>query len=411
MTGEETTRWLKSNRFAKLNGVRARPIKHRLLPDIPMTVSRGQAEAVFLKADDGGDWILKKFHHGRLPDESYLKAVGCLLPRHGALESGNSRHVLSRRDLQRRWGDYFSNELARWVDKTILMRRVVGMDWATLADDLRDRKLHFDRDQRVTICRNLAQVVHVLESAGCAHRDISSGNAFIDTSAWRVILIDFDSVYHPSLSMPTATTCGTEGYTAPFVWNGQSVRPEATWCAQGDRFALAMMCVEFLTLNKDAPIGAEGGMFDQDQLRARCGTTLTFATDCLQTDFAQALPLFKAAINAHSCAACPAPKDWLNFCDSLGQFVKPPPLKTLDTATRDDFLSVLSRRMPAAPVWPAPRLSDIEIEPLQPLAKNHTVIPLPKDPWLQRRALSSSEDSAALASNLTLGKNHGSAKR
>jgi len=158
-----------------------------MMPSEPVVVERGQAGAVMLSAQDGARWVLKKFHQGRCPGESYVRGVGPLLPRHDGFLSGTNRRVLSPADLKKAPGCYFSRELAVWLDGTILMPRVAGVDWASVADDVRDGNLDFQRDQRLTICRNMAELVRLLEASGCAHRDISSGNVFIETGTWGVI--------------------------------------------------------------------------------------------------------------------------------------------------------------------------------------------------------------------------------
>ena len=382
MAHEVTVPWLKSGKYAQVDGIRVRPMEHRMLPGSPVAVQRGQAEALFLLGENGSGWILKKFHQGRCPDDSYLRAVGAVLPQHDGLVSGTDRRVLSGSDLRKEPGCYFSTELQQWLASTVLMPRVQGIDWVAVADDLRDGSLRLDREQRVTLCRQLAELVRFLEAASCAHRDISSGNTFIDMHNWVVILIDFDSLYHPSLQMPAATTCGTEGYTPPFVWQSGTTHPEATWCPHADRFALTLVSVEFLVLDKGAPLEAEGGMFDQGHLRVRKGATLRLARDRLRDAYPGALPLIDAAINSRTCAECPGPDDWLHFCDvELGPVVKPPPLDTLEDVSPDDFAHILQKRIPAAPVWPAPQLDELRWEPPGLRSASRSIIALPADPW------------------------------
>ncbi len=383
MPHEVLTSWLRSGKPARLNGTCVQLATHPMMRSEPIVVARGQAGAVMLSAQDGTRWVLKKFHQGRWPGKSYVRGVGALLPRHDSLLSGTNRHVLSTDDLKKAPGCYFSRELAAWLDGTILMPRVAGVDWATVADGVRDGNLNLQRDQRLRLCRNLAELVRLLEASGCAHRDISSGNVFIDTATWGVILIDFDSVYHASLRMPDATTCGTEGYTAPFVWQNGRPRPSVTWCAHGDRYSLALVSTEFLVLDRGAPLGAEGGMFDQEQLRTRGGATLHLARDRLRSEYADALPLFEAAINSRSCSDCPAPDDWLRFCDAvIGPAAEPPVLSALEGTQPDDFTRILQRRIPAAPVWPAPSLDDLADGMVGLPNVSQTLTPLPDDPWV-----------------------------
>lgn len=386
--------WLKSRKHAQLDGICARPRPHPLMKDQVVVVERGQAAALILLAEDGSVWILKKFHPGRCPDLPYLSAISGILPRHDGLLSGTQRRLLTGSDLKRSKGRYYCSQLSRWIDRSVMMPQVQGVDWATIADDLRDGSLQLDRDQRVALCRALAQLSQLLESSGCAHRDFSSGNVFIDTAAWKVLLIDFDSLYHVSLQMPAATTCGTDGYTGPFVWRNGRASPDATWCTEGDRFALALLCAEFLVLEKDAPLGAEGGMFDQQQLRARSGSTLRLARERLKKEFPDALGLFDTALGSQSCADCPAPDKWLSFCDAvLGPTVQPAALNAFENARLDDFTRILQRRIPAAPVWPAPLLDELPEDAVLPPVTLQSLIPLPEDPWTKSTELSVPEQN------------------
>ena len=259
------------------------------------------------------------------------------------------------------------------------MPRIQGVDWAAVADEVRDGRLRLDCDQRIVLCRKAAELATLLEAAGCAHRDISSGNTFINTTTWDVAFIDFDSVFHASLKMPKATTCGSEGYTPPFVWKNGRPRPEVTWCAQADRFALALICSEFLTIDKGSPVGAEGGMFDQEHLHHRAGVTVRHVAARLRDSYPDALTLFETALRSQRCADCPSPESWLAFCDArIGPTVTPPALDDLEAVLLEDFMQILQRRRPAAPVWPAPSLDQL---PIEPLGVPQPVVRLPEDPW------------------------------
>ena len=129
--------WLSSGKPARLDGTCAQLAMHPMMHGEPIVVERGQAAAVMLSAEDSTRWVLKKFHQGRCPDESYVRGVGPLLPRHDSLLSGTNRRVLSTEDLKDAPGCYFSHELATWLNGTILMPRVAGVDWAAVADDVR----------------------------------------------------------------------------------------------------------------------------------------------------------------------------------------------------------------------------------------------------------------------------------
>jgi len=377
MPAEVVESWYMSRRFAQLNGQRLKPQAHALLNDTPVSVQRGQAEAFFLSAESGGSWILKKFHQGRSPDDHYLRSVGSLLPKHEGFVSGTARSVLSKRDLRSVPGSYYSVQFGQWLEGALLMPRIEGVDWATVADEIRAGGLHLDTDHRLALCRSLTSLIELLEQSRCAHRDLSSGNVFIDMQSLEVRLIDFDSLYHPSLPMPDATTCGTEGYTAPFTWRNGLLDASATWRHDADRFTLALLNVEFLLLQPSSPLTAEGGMFDQRELCNRAGDGISQVRRKLQIEHPLATPLFEAALQAESPLRCPSPEDWARAVGGISA----PPLDDLETVSKEHFLDVLLKRTPATPLWPAPKLSQIPVSVPQLTWTPATAVSLPDNPW------------------------------
>ena len=248
MPAEVIKNWFRSSKYAQMNGTRLRPIEHPMMKGTPLSVAKGQAEAYCMASDNNQRWILKKFHEGKSLDRRYLSSVNSVLPKNEAFIVGSSRKILSFMDLRKSAGCYYARDLADWLNATILMPAAAGGDWAALADDIRSGEVQLKRAQRIELARNLAGVVSALEAHGCSHRDLSSGNVFIVITTRQIYLIDFDSLYHPSLSMPGATTCGTDGYAAPYAWDGDKLIPGRTWCRCADRYALAILIVEFLML-------------------------------------------------------------------------------------------------------------------------------------------------------------------
>jgi len=374
--------WLRSRCHAAVAGLHVRPLEHTALPGLPLSVQRGQAEVFILQATDGTTWMLKKFHPGRVLDRGYLQSVQSLVPPGDAFASAVNRRVLQPAHLQREPGGYYDTALAKWVDGTILMPRIPGRDWASLADQIREGQTRLDRMERLLLCQKAAGVVAQLEQAGCAHRDISSGNVFILPGTWEVSLIDFDSLFHPSLAMPATTTCGTMGYVAPFTWRHGAPEPEASWCPFADRYALAILCVEFLVLDKGAPLTADGGMFDQKELKRRSGKGLTEATSKLKTEFPEATPLLQQALQSNRYDQCPSPEDWQRFCAAAGCTVSVPPcLRDVEEVDYTFFTQILARRRVPLPVWPAPSLHELPVVDLRQVDFCQVFVVLPPSPW------------------------------
>ncbi|MEN6307700.1 MAG: serine/threonine-protein kinase [Anaerohalosphaeraceae bacterium] len=271
----------------------------------------------FLKADDNKPYILKHFHGNNCPDSTYIEAIASLLPSYKPFQCGTQRQVLGKSSLKQAAGCFYSPELAAYLEKTILMPKTAGQDWNSLNEQLRNRKVTVSRNGRLALCNNLAQIIKTMEKHQVSHRDLSAGNVFLDKATLEVALIDFDSLYHPRLAMPNTTKIGSEGYIAPFI------RPECSkqsFCTIADRFALAILCVEFLILDQDSPFSHDGGIFQQKDLYHRTGKTIVYAEKKLQREFPEALPIFQKAIRSHSFSGCPRPEDWIAISLANGHF-------------------------------------------------------------------------------------------
>ena len=372
---------LRARKPARICDLSVRPLENPLLPDIPIVMQRGQAHAYVLEAADGRRWILKKFRAGRNLDRRYLDAVSKLLPSQSGFLAGTERKVLQPSDLAKAQGCHYSKTLAAWLDGSVLMPCVAGKDWAAVADDLRDGTLSLPKGRRLLLCRNLTELVRLLEERGCSHRDLSAGNILIDLSSLTVFLIDFDSLYHPNVQMPAETTCGTSGYIAPFVWRGDRFEPSVSWCPHADRFSLAVLCVEFLTIDQGAPSISDGGAFDQDDLLRRSGPSLSRARDILKAQLPETLQLFEAALQSTSYETCPSPEAWLNRLGYVVPNHHVPRLSELEPVKFDWFRQYMARRKVAAPPWPTPRLIDMRKIVLNTPRIQPVPVTIPDDPW------------------------------
>lgn len=361
MADDAVTAWLASSKPAVIDGLFLRPRPSAFLGGAALCVQRGQADVLFSNAADNSGWVIKKFRPGKTPDNSYLDAVARLLPHRAGFRCGTARSVLHGRDLKKQSGSYYSTELRDWFNGTVLMPEIAGNDWAAVADDIRSGALTPTSGQRVALCVSLAELVEAAESSGVAHRDIASGNVFVDPVTGQTELIDFDAVFHPLLSMPKNTTCGTDGYMAPFLWRKGCWDVVQTWCPIADRFALAVLNTEFLATRKGSPQGNDGGLFMQEELCQRKGNHLDHAVDALRSEYPEALPLFVAAINSRSFGDCPTPSDWLNLYSGCSRAAQHRP----------------GRGIPSLDDLPAVQICLPQIRPPVPVA-------LPSDPWMKK---------------------------
>jgi serine/threonine protein kinase len=379
MSAEVVEYWLASRHNAIIGQISLRPIENTLRKGKPLSSQHGQAETFFLIDDNGDWWILKKFHGNCKLDPQYLTKVGELLPGDKGFACGTKRQVLSKKTLCKTRGYHFSTDLDRWLDGTILMPRIKGLDWAGLADEIREGGIQLNQDQRLAIGRNLTKLVTLMEARQCCHRDFSCGNIFINPQTLEVYLIDFDSFYHPSLSMPRATTCGTTGYTAHHAWSNGQLDARRTWCQHADRYALALLNIEFLLVRPGLKATGEGGIFDQDELKRQAGNGINSVIGQLRSEYPHAAKLLKDTIESPTFSDCPSPQDWKGlFNTGQGRSILPPSLDDLNIAP-ERCAKILSKCRPAAPLWPAPNLNQMPMKiprlPRSPKTQNSDSVP------------------------------------
>lgn len=296
---------------ATLDDIALKPQRADASSTSPLMIKGGQAFVYYLTDDNNKQWLLKKFSPGREPELAYVEAVQPLIPcRHG-FESGYERRVLKGSSVSA--SAYSNSEFESWVDGTILMREVDAPTWAELAASVKSGAKVLPRVEKLFLCGKLSEKVDWLESNGLAHRDLSATNIMLDPINVEVHLIDWDSLYHQSLELPTNAVPGTEGYMAPFVRADGGADARLTWQERADRFALAILNAEILAVNTESSISIGGGLFDQNDLYERTGRTVSDVRNNLQHSFPAAARLLDAALTAPSFEKCPAPSDWINL--------------------------------------------------------------------------------------------------
>ena len=303
--------WAGTGQQAILNDVALRPRTVDGSSSVPLMTRGGQAWAYHLVDDNDEGWILKKFLPGKQPGPAYLGEIRSLIPNRSGFESGFERKVLDGLSVSA--SAYCEPEFQSWISGTILMRQVVSPTWAELAVSIREGSKVLSRVERLFLCAKLSEKLQWLESAGLAHRDLSSTNVMIDPVNVEVHLIDWDSLFHATLPLPSNATPGTEGYMAPFAGAGGESSAHLTWQEHSDRFGLTILNAEILSVNTGSPLAGEGGSFDQEDLYNRAGRTVFQVRNNLQHYFPAAAKLLDAALVARSFERCPGPSDWISL--------------------------------------------------------------------------------------------------
>ncbi|HDL01133.1 MAG TPA: hypothetical protein ENH23_02760 [candidate division Zixibacteria bacterium] len=307
--------WHSSGQAARICGLDLNPITHPLLSNSVQCVIKGQASVFFLKqVPQGNIWLLKKFAPSRRPTDDYLQAVTDYLPGGVEFFTCSQRRLLTSNHLDIRNSGYKNSNLIDFLEGTILMPKVHGTTWASIADDLREEKVTLYFNDRLQIALNLAECISLLEAGQCSHRDLSSTNVFVGNKG-EVYLIDWDCLYHPKLSFQSNTTIGTMGYIAPFLKdiNGQ-FDAAASWCNYSDRFALSVLIAEILLIDSRTPKPKEDGtLFSQSQIDSRVSIFVEEQIEILEDFSPQCANLFTQAFFASTFQDCPSPDDWISI--------------------------------------------------------------------------------------------------
>lgn len=303
--------WLVSGQYAFLNKIALVPRSEETESASPLVITSDEGFEYFLVDSNGRGWILKKFLPGQVPEWTYAEAIQSLIPRVPGFESGFLRTRLRGSSVLA--AGYNNSEFRKWLEGTILMPQVMAQTWADVACEIRTEKIAPPDLDRVFFCSSFSKMMAALESKGIAHRDLSSKNILINVSTGNIHLVDWDSLYHASLREQFETTCGTNGYIAPFVRVNGEENVHLSWQEKSDRFALAVLNCEFLAMAAGSVSVEEGGLLQQSDIDRRSGPTLWELRKKLESRFPAAMHLLNQAINAPTFEKCPSPSDWLKL--------------------------------------------------------------------------------------------------
>ena len=306
--------WLNSGRTVRVCGLDLKPIPHSVFNDRGLCIVKGQASVYFLRDQrHRNNWLLKVFNPGRRPTDDYLNAVSQHLPGPAAFFTCTQRRILTKDHVDLRNSSYRNPAFVRLIEGAVMMPKVPGTTWASIADDLRDGTLELPTARRIEMSLNLARSVSTLEAGQCSHRDLSATNVFFAQND-RAYLIDWDCLHHPKLPFQQNTTMGTMGYIASFLkvteGNADGIR---SWCECADRFALAVLIAEILLVGPATAAPQEdSSLFSQAQIDTPGHTFVQDQIKQLRQISRSCSPLAEQAFNSRSFAQCPSPDAWMD---------------------------------------------------------------------------------------------------
>jgi|GEM_PF-2530442 len=300
--------WLQSGESAHIFNLKLRPLEFPVsfLKGTLMSTVGGQAEAFYLTDENNLGWVLKKFLPWKMPGLDYINALKELIPYRKGFESGHLRRVVTKAEVGS--DGFFTPGFPEWIENTVLMPRIPFNDWCGLADKIRSGRVTLPDDERLALCRFLSEEILSLEVHSVSHRDLSSRHVLLDDNNQVVHLIGWDAMFHPSLSWQPNTTAGTCGYLTPLALSINS-----TWKPHADRFSLAVLNAEFLSMSPGSSMTHDGGLFDQGELFNRGGPGISAILHKLEKDFPGAEVLFGRALDARTFDECPTPVEWMAF--------------------------------------------------------------------------------------------------
>jgi serine/threonine protein kinase len=269
-----------------------------------------RAEVYFMR--DSGDelWAIKRFLLDH-PNTSKRDLIKTLIPHRPGFEAGYMRRVLTQESISN--PAFRKPPLSTWIENAVLMPAVKGSSWAAVSAAIIRGQQYLPRKHRLKLIRSLSEKIQWLEGQEISHRDISAANVCVDLKAAEIHLVDWDAIFHPSLPMPTRIGRGTAGYLAPFLNVSGVSDGRLSWKSRADRFGLALLNAEILSISAGLQTTGENGLCHQDELYNRTGPCLDAMDTSLRANYPRASVLLQRALLAESFEDCPRPEDWTSL--------------------------------------------------------------------------------------------------
>jgi len=301
------TEWLESGQFISIEGMDLLPLSADELPGAPVIMKSTRSEVFFMRDSGGELWAIKRFLSDH-PHISKRDLIKTLIPHRPGFEAGYMRRVLTRESISN--PGFRKPPLSTWIENAVLMPAVKGTSWAVISAAIIKGEQYLPRKHRLKLIRSLSEKIQWLEGQEISHRDLSAANVCVDLRDAEIHLVDWDVIFHSSLPMPARIGRGTTGYRAPFL-NVRGVSDgRLSWKPRADRFSLALLNAEILSISEGLQATGENGLCHQDELYNRAGPCLDAMRIILKANYPKAAGLLQRALSAQSFEECPPPEDW-----------------------------------------------------------------------------------------------------
>lgn len=191
----------------------------------------------------------------------------------------------------------------------ILMPWISGDTWADVRlTEANTQSKWQDPALCLMLAARLAERLAELERRGIAHCDLSPGNMIFNPTTYDTQFIDVEDMYAPGMAQPHSMTAGSPGYQHRSALNG-------LWCAEGDRFAAAVLIGEMVTFCDKTVRTAKHGedsYFAPAETQTGDVRNVRFLAmrDALARLHSPAASLFESAWAAPSLVDCPTMAQW-----------------------------------------------------------------------------------------------------
>jgi len=267
---------------------------HPMAPNMPFAAEGRRAVVFNLQDGAGAKWALKvfksKYRVSSLVDSAalvgnYQHLAGMIAARRTVIAPGDEAAV--------ECPDLAYSTLMPWIE---------GNTWYDLLLNPAKFRSQYDHGASLRICGTFLKVMEGLEHAGITHTDIAPGNVMLNLTTINVQLVGLEHIYVPGIPEPEIKNMGSSGYQHPKAEAGKG-----NWCADGDRYATAVMAAEMLLFaNPDTEsFSSDSGLFGGDR-NTSTGTQRFNATfPYLQSVAPHFAELFRTAWMSETLDACP----------------------------------------------------------------------------------------------------------